>query len=61
MNAVTHGLSAKQIIIPGEKPEQFYKLRDGLIADFAPRSTIERELIRRSSRVLAASATRASS
>ena len=45
MNAVTHGLTANQIIIPGEKPEQFYELRDGLIADFAPGSTIERELV----------------
>ena len=45
LNAVTHGLTARHIIIPGEKPEQFYKLRDGLITDFAPGSTIERELI----------------
>ena len=45
MNAVKHGLTAKQIIVPGETPEQFDKLRDGLIADFAPGTTIERELV----------------
>src|SRR5262249_54908592 len=32
-------------LITGEKPEEFSKLRKGLIADFAPRSTIERELV----------------
>lgn len=44
-NAVTHGLTAKQIIVPGETTEQFEKLRKGLIVDFAPGSTIEFELI----------------
>lgn len=45
MNAVTHGLTAKQIIVPGERPEQFDRLREGLNADFAPGSTIECELV----------------
>ena len=44
-NAITHGLTAKQVIVPGETPEQFEKLRRGLIADFAPGTTIERELV----------------
>jgi hypothetical protein len=44
-NAATHGLTAKQIIVPGETPEQFERLRKGLIADFAPGTTIEFELI----------------
>jgi hypothetical protein len=33
MNAVTHGLTAEHILIPGEKPEDFRKLRDGLVAE----------------------------
>jgi hypothetical protein len=45
MNAITHGLTAKQVIVPGEKPEQFDRLREGLIADFAPGTTIEHELV----------------
>ena len=44
-NAVTHGLTAKQIVLSGEEPEQFDRLRQGLNADFAPGSTIERELV----------------
>ena len=44
-NAYKHGLTAKQIIVPGETPEQFEKLRKGLTADFAPGTTIEFELI----------------
>ena len=44
-NAYQHGLTAKQIVVPGETPEQFEKLREGLVADFAPGTTIEFELI----------------
>jgi hypothetical protein len=44
-NALTHGLTATQILVPGEKPEQLDRLREGLHADFAPGSTIERELV----------------
>jgi hypothetical protein len=44
-NAVTHGLTAKDIVVPGETPDQFEKLRKGLIDDFAPGTTIEFELI----------------
>jgi len=44
-NAMTHGLTAKQIIVQGETTEQFEELREGLIADFAPGTTIEFELI----------------
>ena len=43
-NAMTHGLTAKQIIVPGETPEQFESLREGLIADFALVTTLEFEL-----------------
>ena len=45
MNAVRHGLTAKQIVVPGEEPEHFDMLREGLNADFAPGSTIERVLV----------------
>ncbi len=41
---MTHGLTAKQIIVPGETPEQFESLREGLIADFALVTTLEFEL-----------------
>ena len=44
-NALKHGLTAKQIIVQGETPEQFEELRQGLVADFAPGTTIELELI----------------
>ena len=45
MNAVTHGLTATEIVVPGEEPEQFDRLREGLNADFAPGGTIERKLV----------------
>jgi hypothetical protein len=45
MNALTHGLTAKQIILSGEQSEQFDRLRQGLYDDFAPGSTIEFELV----------------
>jgi hypothetical protein len=44
-NAMAHGLTAKQIIVPGETPEQFERLREDLIADFAIVTTIEFELV----------------
>ena len=44
-NAMTHGLTAKKIIFPGETPEQFERLREGLIADFGLVTTLEFELV----------------
>lgn len=45
MNALTHGLTAKKILIPGETEEQFDELLQGLIADFTPGTTIECEQV----------------
>jgi hypothetical protein len=47
MNAVKHGLSAKEITVGGEGPEEFGAFRDGLFADHKPVSALERELVER--------------
>ena len=44
MNAVTHGLTAARIVIPGEKAEEFAAFRDALMVDLAPTNTIQRVL-----------------
>jgi hypothetical protein len=44
MNAVTHGLTAARIVIPGEKAEEFAAFRDALMVDLAPANTIHRLL-----------------
>ena len=46
-NALKHGLTAREIVIRDEDPDQFDALRAGLEADFKPSTTIERELIDR--------------
>ena len=46
-NALKHGLTAREIVIRDEDPDQFDALRAGLDADFKPSTTIERELIDR--------------
>jgi len=38
MNALSHGLTAKQVVIEGEDPEDFNWLLEGLIKEFAPRT-----------------------
>jgi hypothetical protein len=43
LNAVTHGLTAKQIVVAGEKPEEFDGFRERLFANF--NATLERELV----------------
>jgi hypothetical protein len=47
MNAVKHGLTAREITVEGETPEEFDAFRDGLFADHKPASALERELIDR--------------
>jgi len=44
-NAMTHGLTAKQVLAPGETTEQLDELLEGLIAEFAPRTTFEHEQV----------------
>jgi hypothetical protein len=46
-NALAHGLTARDIVIGDEDPEEFERLRMGLQADFKPASMIERELVER--------------
>jgi len=45
MNALKHGLSAKQIVIPGENPEEFRILHQRLMDDYAPQTTLEEQLV----------------
>jgi hypothetical protein len=42
MNAVTHGLTAKQIVVRGEQPEKFDAFREALFSDFKPSVRIRR-------------------
>jgi hypothetical protein len=42
MNAVTHGLSAQSVLLPGESDERFQRLLDGFASDFQPHSHIAR-------------------
>jgi hypothetical protein len=44
-NSTIHGLTGKQVVIEGEDAEDFDCLLDGLIKEFAPRGTLERQLI----------------
>ena len=52
MNAVNHGLTAKNVVVAGEKPEDFDAFRDELMADFRPVNTIGRELVDRTAGLL---------
>jgi hypothetical protein len=42
-NAITHGLTAKEIVVGGEKPQEFDAFRARLFANFSV--TLERELV----------------
>lgn len=44
-NATTHGLTSKQLIIPGEDPEAFESLEAGLIASHQPANLQEQILV----------------
>ncbi|MBY0506772.1 MAG: hypothetical protein K2X03_22825 [Bryobacteraceae bacterium] len=45
LNAVKHGLTAKLPVLPFENEADFIELRDGFLADFAPRNTYEKFLV----------------
>ena len=47
LNALKHGLTAKDIVIGEEDPNEFEALRADLEADFQPRTRLEYELIER--------------
>jgi len=42
-----HGLTARDIVIGAEDPEEFHRIRIGLHEDYEPTSTIELELVDR--------------
>lgn len=44
-NAITHGLTAQQVIIDGEDPEAFELLRDELHAHYAPQLALEASFV----------------
>ncbi len=44
-NALRHGLASGTLLIPGEDPEQFAALRDGLFTHYQPAGVIETLLV----------------
>ena len=46
-NALKHGLSARHALLAGEDPNEYRRLRQGLIAEFSPQSALESELVER--------------
>ena len=44
VNALTHGLTARQLILPGENPDAFAELRDALFTEFRPATAREEVL-----------------
>jgi hypothetical protein len=40
-NALKHGLTGKQVVLPGEDPAEFDSFRSDLIADLAPQGALE--------------------
>ena len=45
LNAVTHGLTARQLVVGAEKPEDFDALREALFADLEPSGALQCELV----------------
>jgi hypothetical protein len=45
LNAVIHGITAKQIVVGPEKPEEFEALREALFVDLEPSGTFQCELV----------------
>ena len=44
-NSRKHGLTSKQIVLPGEDPAEYDALRDSLLKDYAPANETERTLV----------------
>lgn len=44
-NALKHGLTAEELLLPGEDPANFEALHQGLLADLKPRGVLEAELV----------------
>ncbi len=52
MNATTHGLTAETVVIKDEDPKAFEMLRDDLIREFFPETTLEFQLVDRAAGLL---------
>ena len=46
-NAIKHGLCAERVVILGEDPEDFERLREGLIHQYTPVGFLERDCVER--------------
>ena len=44
-NATTHGLTAKNVLLPYEDPAEYQALSDGIFKDLAPQNTIQSEMV----------------
>jgi hypothetical protein len=44
-NSRRHGLTSKQIVLPGEDPDEYDALRENLLEDYAPADETERTLV----------------
>ncbi len=47
MNSVKHGLSAEEIVLPSENPEQYDHMHEDLISEFKPLGALEHHLVDR--------------
>ena len=57
LNAVTHGLTARQLVVGAEKPEDFDALREALFADLEPSGALQCELVDEIARIHVAATT----
>jgi len=44
-NALTHGLTARTVLLAGEDPEGYRPLRESMIAELGPEGALESELV----------------
>jgi hypothetical protein len=47
LNSLRHGLTSKTVVLPGEDPEKFERLRASVHEHYRPKTEIERELAER--------------
>lgn len=46
-NAITHGLRAASVVVPGESAEEWIAHRDGVVAALSPANALEASLVER--------------
>ena len=51
-NAVTHGLTAEQSLLPGETREEFQAVRQGLFSQLLPQGILENQLVERAASLI---------